>query len=238
MTDQDEISWALVPVKRLQSSKKRLKTCLGADRVGFSSAMLQDVLRALAASNCLTHLAVVSADSTVAQIARGYGALIVDEIESRGMNAAIALGIEAVSRLGARGVAIVPADVPLATGREIDRLVRALQRQQKSSKGDVVGICASADGGGTNFLCLDTRRQFPLSFGPDSYKLHKQSALKTSNHPVLLHSLTLALDVDEAHDLDGFVNFCRTNPEYQETAAWQFLLENRYVRAAGQTGTG
>jgi len=228
--------WALVPVKSLTRSKQRLKSCLGPDRPGLTIAMLRDVLDALVRSREVTRIAVVTADPLVSGIADRKGALVIDEAEANGMNEALELGMDTIGRIGGQLLVIVPADVPLMTGPEIDRVVHELQLQRQARVNDVTGIGPSKDRGGTNFFCLDTRWPLPLMYGPDSYRRHRECAIENGIQPISLHSAAIALDIDEHKDLDEFITFCRSNPEYQETETWQFLLKKGYINQAGQAG--
>ena len=73
MSGHDKDLWALVPVKALEGAKQRLKNCLGADREGFTIAMLKDVLAALSESKEVSHITVVTDDPRVAAIAKQGG---------------------------------------------------------------------------------------------------------------------------------------------------------------------
>jgi len=233
---QDEKLWALVPVKSLNRAKQRLKSCIGPDRPGLTIAMLKDVLDALVRSREITRIAVVTADLRVSAIADSRGILIVDEPEAKGMIEALELGIDAIGRIGGQRVAIIPADIPLVTGPEIDRLVHEL-RIQRRARGDlVIGIGPSKDRDGTNFLCIDSGCPLPLMYGPGSYKRHTECVLEHGGRPLALHSPAIALDIDEKKDLDDFISFCLSNPDYQETETWQFLQGRGYINHAAQAG--
>jgi 2-phospho-L-lactate guanylyltransferase len=234
--DQEDQLWALVPVKLLTRSKQRLKSCVGADRPGLTIAMLKDVLDALIRSREITRIAVVTADPLVSSIADSRGALVIDEAEANGMNEALELGMETIGRMGGRLLVIVPADIPLITGSEIDRVMHDMQVQRQARGENVTGIGPSKDRGGTNFFCLDTRRPLPLMYGPDSYRRHRECAVEHGNQPITLHSAAISLDIDEQKDLDEFITFCLSNSEYQKTKSWQFLLEKGYINHAGQSG--
>jgi len=237
MSGQDEDLWALVPVKALERAKQRLKNCLGEDRAAFTVAMLKDVLAALSRSKKVSHIAVVTNDPRVAAITKQGGLEVVDEGESKGMNEALELGRDAIRRMGGQRMVIVPADIPLMTGLETDRVVLELQVQRKECRDGVTGIGPSKDRGGTNFLCIETDRPFPLLYGPDSYRRHRESAVEHGSRPVSLQSITISLDIDEKKDLDEFISFCFSNPEYQKTETWQFLRENGYINHAGKAKT-
>ena len=233
LSDPDEGLWALVPVKTLEGAKQRLKNFLGTDREGFTVAMLKDVLAALYESKEVSQIAVVTADPRVAAIAKQGGLVVVDEVESNGLNEALELGLDAIRRMGGERIAIIPADIPLMTGPETDRMVHELQIQRQARGDGVTGIGPSKDLGGTNFLYIETGRPFPLMFGPGSYRRHQECAIEHGSQPVALHSPTLSLDIDEDKDLDEFITFCLSNPEYQKTETCQFLQEKGYIDHSG-----
>lgn len=215
--------WAIVPVKPLRRSKQRLKASLGALRPGLTLAMLRDVLRALQRSRILEGTLVVTLDVEVAQLAESEGAEVVKEVGSLGMNQAIAQGITAAKCAGAGAVAVVPVDIPLLTGKEFDRLVDELLGRSAAVSEPVMGIVASNDGGGTNWLYTAPDPAFRPMYGPDSYRRHLAQARALGCWPVVLRSPAVSLDIDEEADLAEFASFCRAHPEFQATGTWQFL---------------
>lgn len=224
VANRDEGLWALVPVKALAGAKQRLKECLGEDREGFSVAMLKDVLAALADSKEVAQVVVVTADDRVAAIAEQGGLLVVDENGSKGMNAAIDLGVEAIRKRGGQRVVILPADIPLMTGAEFDRIAGDFEHQAQTKGNDFIGISPSSYRGGTNCLFLNTRQAFTFHYGPDSFKLHHDSAQRHRHRPISLYSPTISIDIDDKRDLDVWVSYCVRNPEFKQTEAWKFLL--------------
>ena len=230
----DESQWALVPVKSLIWTKQRLKTCLGSARAGLTLAMLKDVLTALAGSQECTHIAVVTADPQVADMAAACGARVIDEVTPGGMNEAIEQGLNAIRDSGGLRAAIIPADVPLITSSEIDRVLEQLRELRLAESGHITGIVPSKDRGGTNLLCIETERPFSVMYGPDSYRRHSRLAVEQGNRCVSLHSLPIALDIDEEGDLDEFISFCLSIPIFQHTETWKYLQSIGYVNPARQ----
>ena len=226
----DERLCALVPVKSLARSKQRLMGCLGPNRGGLTIAMLQDVLTALNSSLQVAQVVVVTADPRVAGIAADHGAMVVDEIgpdgQSGGMIEALEQGVDFIRRSGWPRVAIFPADIPLLTGPELDRLLNELLEERRTRGTEIVAIGPAKDRGGTNLLCFDTRLILPLKYGPGSCDLHAGSALAIGCQPFLLHSPALSLDIDEQEDLEEFISICTNQPEYQGTKTWRFLQNN------------
>lgn len=218
--------WAIVPVKVLSEAKQRLHSCLGDKREELTLAMLKDVLNALSDSELVDCMACVTADPMVAALAAGHGALVVDEERVLGMNRAIRLGIEAARKHGAGRVVVMPADLPLASGMEIDRMLRALQSETAADQPAVIGLSPAADGHGTNFLSLDARQPFETHFGDDSFQQHQACARAEHLPTLVLESSTLSFDIDCEQDLRNLISCCSRNPEFQSTNTWTFLLDS------------
>ena len=232
-TQRDEILWALVPVKQLNQSKRRLKHCLGDSRHEFSVAMLKDLLNALLRCSTIPHTAIVTADQRVKSIGKHYGALVVNESESGNMNLAVSQGVKAIQDAGGTHVAVFPADIPLVTGDEIDRLIQAMRVGYGNGAGRSIGICPSADQGGTNFLYLDTAGDFSFGYGPGSYQLHLKAASEASFQVITFSSPTVSLDIDRQKDLDRYISYCMLNSGFKETESWRFLWAGGYIERAG-----
>ncbi len=215
--------WALIPVKALLLAKQRLKECLGPLREGFTLAMLQDVLAAVAASRAVTRVVVVTADARVADMARQHGIMVVADGGVVGMNAAIDLAVAAILSKGGRRVVILPADLPLLTGVELDRLAAAFAQQGGGSDRAAIGINPATDRGGTNCLFLDTDRPFTFQYGPGSFTLHRNSAAAHHRKVIALVSPAVSLDIDEPGDIGEFLAFCARHPQFRETQTWKFL---------------
>src|SRR5580658_7951204 len=88
---------AVVPVKSLKGSKQRLASALGTRREAFVRALLAQTLFALAGSERVSGILVVTADPEVAEEARQAGARVL--LEDADLNTACAHGLaEARSR--------------------------------------------------------------------------------------------------------------------------------------------
>ena len=154
------------------------------------------------------------------------------------MNAAIKLAIEQIHQLGGSHVVVLPADIPLATGEELDRLMQLQEVEQRAGGNGVIGITPSADGRGTNLLCLETGSDFETCYGPSSYSLHLERALQSSRRPVTLESSALSLDIDSPADLQTFIQTCLAEPRFQATQTWKFLQAAGLLESFGKTGGG
>lgn len=215
--------WALIPLKALPLAKQRLKEYLGAQRPGFTLAMFQDVLAAVVASRAVTRVVVVTPDARVARMAKQRGFTLVEDGAAAGMNAAISLGVAAIRSMGGQRVVILPADLPLLTGDELDRLVEAFARQGGGTDREAIGINPSTDRGGTNCLFLDTGKPFTFQYGTGSFMLHRNSAGAQHRKLIDLVSPAVSLDIDEPRDIGEFLAFCARHPQFRETRTWKFL---------------
>ncbi|MGH6919962.1 MAG: 2-phospho-L-lactate guanylyltransferase, partial [Geminicoccaceae bacterium] len=98
----DRSLWAVLPVKDLRHAKQRLAGVLdAAERQALFAAMLEDVLEALAASEGLAGILVVTRDVQARDLAARYGARVLVEPANRGHTAASTLGAATLAQEGA-----------------------------------------------------------------------------------------------------------------------------------------
>jgi 2-phospho-L-lactate guanylyltransferase (CobY/MobA/RfbA family) len=162
--------------------------------------------------------------------------LVVDEGSLQGMNKAIGQGIDFVRNRGSHRVVVLPADLPLACGGEIDRMLLTMEGETFPDQPAVVGLSGAADGEGTNFLSVETAQPFETRFGRDSFQQHQACALADGFRTVLLASNTLSIDIDCEKDLQELISYYSRHPEYQCTSSWKFLSQHRLVGAPEQSG--
>jgi 2-phospho-L-lactate guanylyltransferase len=191
-----ERCYALVPIKARALCKGRLAPSLTADRrLELVRFMLARVLAALTQADCVSHVAVVSAerDTVPAQIT-----VLTDP--GGGLNAALEHAQRGLLELGAREIVVLPADLPRISADDIVALVRA---------GRAGGCALAPDTGdtGTNALYWSCERRAPLEsslrfqFGSDSKQRHLAEARRLGLHARLVHRPGLAFDVDTPADL-------------------------------------
>jgi 2-phospho-L-lactate guanylyltransferase len=189
---------AVVPVKRLGYALGRLSGVL--DRAGrrvLQSAMLGDVLAALAGSARLGEIVVVTSDPRARAVAESVGARTVpDHDPPQGINAAVARGIAA---LDARSALVVVSDLPLITAADVDHLVGA------APEGDAAVLARSADGTGTNAMLLTPPSALVPELGPDSLARHLAQASAVGVPAEVVHHPGIGLDVDTPDDLAELV---------------------------------
>ena len=227
--DQQNSVWALVPVKSLSWAKQRLSCFLGDDRAELTVAMFKDVIGALNSSSEVGNVAVVTADLDIIALAEEMGVFVIKETRSFGMNISLHNGIDVLRNLGAEWVGIFPVDIPLATGAEIDRLIRVVNLERCNLGRKVMGITPCGKSDGTNFLYFNTAEPIGLKYGADSFSLHQEMAADSQVISVIVNSYALSVDLDEKSDIDEFVSHSIQNSAFQKTATWDFLQRKGYI---------
>ncbi|MFN3231486.1 MAG: 2-phospho-L-lactate guanylyltransferase [Alphaproteobacteria bacterium] len=199
--------WALVPVKKLAGAKKRLSDVLSEEeRSALSHAMLEDVLGALTRANGLAGTAVVTADEEAVAVARRYGAATIADRASS-LNEALTEASKVLATYAAQGVLIVHADLPLASSREVEAIIRHAGPAPSATL-----VPARADGG-SNAMLLMPPNAIELAYGEGSFAKHRTAAHAAGLDVRALDSAGLGLDVDRPDDLEALLadpTPCRT----------------------------
>jgi 2-phospho-L-lactate guanylyltransferase len=189
---------AVVPVKRLGYALGRLAGALDRrERRVLQSAMLGDVLAALAGSARLGEIVVVTSDPRARAVAESVGArTIPDHDPPRGINSAVMLGLAA---LDARSALVVVSDLPLITAADVDHLIGA------APDVDAVVLARSEDGTGTNAMLMTPPMCMTPALGPGSLATHVALAATAGIHAEVTYHPGIALDVDTPDDLAELV---------------------------------
>jgi 2-phospho-L-lactate guanylyltransferase len=194
------MNWAIVPAKTLEYAKTRLARALSpAERQMLSLAMLRDVLSALKGAQNLDHVAVVTADVSLAAAARALDVEVIAE-RTPGQNEALADGVAYARSQGATEVLIVSADLPLLCAETIEQLIELARAWQEEHR-QLVLLAPSRDGAGTNAMLQRPPGVIPLLFGTNSLQRHQQAAAEQGVPVDLMRARGLAFDVDLPADL-------------------------------------
>ena len=155
-------------MKRFGAAKQRLLEALdGPGRAALVRAMLADVLAAIAASELIERVIVVTGERRAERIALGGARPAAQPLEvfrephDIGHSEAATLGIVRAQALGASCVALLPGDCPLLDPAELDA---ALERMRSGR----VAIVPDRHGAGTNALLLSPPNAIGPAFGPGS----------------------------------------------------------------------
>jgi len=185
--------FAIVPVKTLASSKKRLASILTErERVKLSEAMLQDVLSAVC-NSVVKNVIIVSKDQKVMKIAQEFDVVIVKEEEELGVNSAVALTNDICKDCDAS--IVIPHDLPFVIPLDIDMICNSAMGKR------CVVITPSHRYDGTNALLRKPSDAIETHYDEDSYEIHVNKA-RERNVPVKIFlNKGLMLDIDEPRDI-------------------------------------
>ena len=187
------VVYAIVPVKRIGVSKRRLSQSLSSqERKSLTVAMLEDVLQALKAS-VVSKVLVVSNDLNVRPIAERYGVSFFSPLR-KGLNSAIEEAFVWCMRNKADSVLVLPADIPLVAPKDIDVMVKL------GSDGRRVLLVPSRDWG-TNAFFQCPPHLVRACFGSDSFIKHAKEACVNGVCVKFYYSLGVGLDIDSVEDL-------------------------------------
>jgi 2-phospho-L-lactate/phosphoenolpyruvate guanylyltransferase len=197
---------AVLPVKRFHSAKQRLAAGLGGEqRRTLSSAMVADVLEAIAAARTIERTIVVSGDPMAQELAAAAGAEVVPDPEDGGHVEAALAGIARAEVEGAACVVLLPGDCPLLAARELDRLLTGVPERY-------VGIVPDRHGTGTNALVLSPPDAIAPAFGEGSRARHVAAA-RAAGIPFEVEELaSLGLDLDTPADLIALTRELEQHP--------------------------
>lgn len=208
-------AFAVVPVKSLSKSKTRLSSVFTLqERPLFTLAMLEDVLNALKSSR-IDKTVVVGCDAAVEAFVKDFGFAFLSETEE-GLNQAVNQATRWCLQREAKSVLALPADVPVITSKDIDRLVNLAQADSM--------VISPSQNGGTNALLQKPPGTVSPCFGPDSFKKHLSKARAKHVRTKIYVSANIMLDIDSEADLEQLLNMG------QGTASYRFLKQ----RAATQ----
>lgn len=185
---------AIIPVKTLTAAKSRLAEYLSASqRQHLVLCMLHHVLNILQASEMFECISVVSADRSVLEQARVWGARALVE-EQAGHNPALHAAALREREAGASALLTISADLPLLQIDDIQDLVYL------AAEAPIV-LAASREGTGTNAVLMRPPLALPYLFGIGSLQRYQLAASKRHLPAILYQSEGLALDVDTIDDL-------------------------------------
>jgi 2-phospho-L-lactate/phosphoenolpyruvate guanylyltransferase len=195
--DKSATAAAILPVKRFDAAKQRLKDALGAgSRSALAAAMFADVLSALDRSSSVDAIFVVSAESEVKDLTAARQAVLIPDVVEKGQSRAALSGLARAAALGYGRALLVPGDCPLLDPAEVDQLIGAVTASTID-----VAIVPDRHEHGTNALVVDPSGPFEPQFGPDSLRRHVEQATRRGLRNAVQRVPSLALDIDSPEDL-------------------------------------
>jgi 2-phospho-L-lactate guanylyltransferase len=189
----------LVPVKNFENAKQRLASLLSAaERSELAAAMVEDVFDALADCRHAFEIAVVTGDVQARSLAVERKFAVIEDSENPGETGAIEAATRLCVERGAGYTLVLPADIPLVSPRDIDRIWTAAEHA-------ATVLVPSANGRGSNAVLRRPADLFPLRFGNDSFLPHLAAARATGKPVQVLHLPRVGLDVDEPSDVSDLL---------------------------------
>jgi len=190
------IPWLLIPVKSLEAGKSRLDGALKpAYRRRLNEFFLRHILRTASNFPGCDRTVVISGCGDVLRIAEAYGAKPIHQRPENGLNSAVAQGVAALRRIGAKNILLIACDEPLVRPVDLRNVVRRGARP-----GSIV-INPDKHGTGTNALYLPSNAPIRFQFGEDSLLKHVREALRNGLAPHVCFNERIALDIDTLADL-------------------------------------
>ncbi|MCL2428032.1 MAG: 2-phospho-L-lactate guanylyltransferase, partial [Alphaproteobacteria bacterium] len=174
--------WAVVPIKETTGAKQRLSSLLSErQRRTLALSMAEDVLDALARTQALAGILVVTLDASATRLAHRFGARVTTTGARDGHTGAVRAAIRLLSREGRAGVLQVPGDIPRITPAEVETVLA------EHRPAPAFTIAAAHDERGSNAVLLTPPACVPLQFGDDSFLPHLDAARRQNIEPTILH---------------------------------------------------
>lgn len=186
--------WAIVPLKTFSEAKQRLAEVLSeAERRDLMLAMARDVLTTLSHCKNLTGVLIASRTHEADALAQAFSTERFSESPNADLPGTLTQASEYLQRhLGATGVMIMPADVPMIDAEEIDAIL---------ADHDQVTLIPDRENLGTNALIASPADAIPFIFDGRSFRPHLDAAIAAGIKPAIVTSRNFALDIDTARDL-------------------------------------
>jgi 2-phospho-L-lactate/phosphoenolpyruvate guanylyltransferase len=186
-------TWAIIPVKPLRESKRRLERLLSTDeRADLILHFLGDLLATLDQVGEIDRVLIVTGDPAVMALADKHGVDLLFEASPAGLNAAAVLGVAHAAKAGATAVLILPADLPFARIEDIEQMLAAYAPENVP----IMAICGDETETGTNALFLAPPGGFTFHYGPDSFQAHLAEARSRGRMIFMVQAPGLRFDLD------------------------------------------
>ncbi len=190
-------TWAIIPVKPLHDSKRRLAHLLSAGaRAELIHHFLDNLLATLNDVPGIDRVLVVTGDAEVTALAQNHGAAVLLETEPSGLNEAVRGGAALAARQGATAVLILPADLPFARVEDIEQMLAPLP----TTHHPLLAITGDETEEGTNALLLAPPGDFTFRYGPGSYHAHLAEAAARDRAIHIVNAPGLRFDLDTEGD--------------------------------------
>lgn len=204
----------LIPVKDTACAKMRLSDLLSSEeRQRLAWAMFDDVSRAVSNTTMPDRVVLVSSFAPAIESARRLGWDVMVEERQESESASVDWASRILKERGFNNVMRLPADLPLVRAEDIDHLMKI------ELTAPACLISPSREGTGTNAIIRTPPDLFPSRFGPNSFALHREEALRVGVQCVVVENERIAFDVDDPADIAFLIE------RGQGTEAFRILSE-------------
>ncbi|MFY9872137.1 MAG: 2-phospho-L-lactate guanylyltransferase [Candidatus Nitrosopolaris sp.] len=189
--------FALVPVKKFDSSKSRLSSVLNVDeRKKLSELLLMNTISVLTKSSAISEIVIVSSDEVAMEIAKRNDAKFLRESKDHGVNVAIARADDYSSENGAEATLVIPQDLPLLMTADVNMICRKAESTERC-----LVICPSIRHDGSNALLRKPSRLLKTYYDEDSFNAHIRAATKVGIPIKVFLSKRIMVDLDTTEDI-------------------------------------
>ena len=187
-----------MPVKPLRRGKSRLADTLTEDeRAKLNSHLLSHTLKTLKETPNVAEVLVVSRDPKALTIARNHDARTIRENGAPHLNTALERATAVAKMYTTNGVLILPADLPLISQKDIEKLITAANGGKR-----VVVITPDRHKNGTNALLISPAGIIDYDYGENSFERHCENARKAGARLEVCDLPSIELDLDLPEDLE------------------------------------
>jgi 2-phospho-L-lactate/phosphoenolpyruvate guanylyltransferase len=201
-------NWAVIPVKGLTESKKRLSSYLGERKKLLVEALLQDVLSSVLRSDLYDKVLVVSPDENVADLSKAKRVIFLQQT-GFGLNRAIEQANRLAIRDSVSSLTTILGDIPLAEPQDFREIF-------KIGNGLGKAVMVPSLKGGTNVMMTRPPGVVKPNYGRWSYSKHLRQAQLNRVATYSISNPRVSFDVDTVNDL---IELKRSDPSLRTTSA-------------------
>jgi 2-phospho-L-lactate guanylyltransferase len=186
-----DAAFAILPVRSLVEGKSRLSPVLDAgERARLNERLFEHTLDCLAAFPGTASTLVASGSAEVLDRARRRGMTAIADPPGGGLNEAVAAATAVARARAARGVFVLPVDLPLLTADGLRDLLAL------ASSAPICLLVPDRRGEGTNLIHQSPIRIASYAFGEGSFERHRLAAQAAGLKVVVRREPSFALDLD------------------------------------------
>lgn len=192
--------WAVLPVKRLEKGKSRLRPCLGSEEL-FMLNWTQFLSTFEKLVNCpeIDKVLVVSADEKILNHVRENGQIALPEHEKSSLNLAVSQALSFIKDSDGGQVLILPADLPWMTGKDLSGFI------QLKKDSNFIAIVPDQKQTGTNAVLISNPGLLKPKFGENSFQKHTKQAQNIGTKLIVWLNKNIQRDLDTPQDFEFYI---------------------------------